>query len=224
LFQSFKINRLTTLIVVVLISGCASVATLPPPSIVPPVLGPGIYHKVTPGETLFRISKLYNVTVDDLVKYNKIPNVAYIEKNQLIFIPNASKPLVSSQLTDISKNGGFDWPVKGRVVSYFGDQGSGRINNGIDIKTDFRDKVLAVHDGKVVFADHLSGYGQTVIVDHSDHLMSVYSQNSGLFVKVDDVVKKGSPIARVGRVKGIALLHFEIRKNAIATNPLYFLP
>ena len=50
----------------------------------------GVYHKVDKGETLWRIAKTYDVSVADIVSSNNIPNVAQIEKNQLIFIPGAT--------------------------------------------------------------------------------------------------------------------------------------
>jgi len=84
--------------------------------------------------------------------------------------------------------------------------------------------VSAAREGRVVFADYLNGYGNTVILDHSDDFFSVYAQNSVLLVKLDDVVSKGTPLAQAGKNAGSAFLHFEVRKNSVATNPLYYLP
>ena len=210
------------LICAFLFAGCATVEELPiQKSSVPPQ---GIYHKVRPGETLWRIAKMYDANVDDIVAANNIPNVAHIEKNQLIFIPGA-KTKKETPVEHVSAESlDFDWPLKGEIISYFGEQKDSWINNGINIKSDSGEKVTAARDGRVVFADHLSGYGETVILDHQDNFFSVYSQNATLLVKLDDFVVKGAPIAEVGKTNGAPYLHFEIRKNATTTNPLYYLP
>ena len=86
------------------------------------------------------------------------------------------------------------------------------------------DMVKAARTGRVVFADYLSGYGYTVILDHSDGLYSVYAKNSKLLVKLGESVLRSKDIARVGRSGSLAYLHFQIRKKSIEDNPLYYLP
>ncbi len=184
----------------------------------------GIYHKVKSGETVWRIAKTYDVSVNEIVKSNSIPNIAQIEKDQLVFIPGAEKVLeVTSDIDDV-KTIDFIWPIKGKILYYFGDRRGPRFNKGIDIQSAEGDTVRASREGRVVFADHLNGYGQTVILDHSDGFYTIYSQNAMLLVKVDDAVSQGQPIARLGKSGNLAYLHFEIRKNAVADNPLYYLP
>jgi lipoprotein NlpD len=63
-----------------------------------------------------------------------------------------------------------------------------------------------------------------VIVYHLDGLSSVYAKNSKLLVKLGDAVSQGQPIAQAGQIGKTAYLHFEIRKNGLADNPLYYLP
>lgn len=183
----------------------------------------GVYHKVSKGETLWRIAKTYNVAVDDIIRANRIPGAAKIENNQLVFIPGADAPRKVSVGVDKNQNE-FIWPVQGKVISYFQRRQGERINKGIDITARQGDDVRAARTGKVVFADYLSGYGYTVILDHSDGLHSVYAKNSKLSVKLGDVALKNSVIAQVGRSDDSAYLHFEIRKSTIADNPLYYLP
>ena len=98
------------------------------------------------------------------------------------------------------------------------------INKGIDIQANGSDTVCAARAGRVVFADHLNGYGLTAIIDHSDGYYTVYSQNEKLNVKLNDIIPQGQPIAQLGKNGELASLHFEIRKNATADNPLYYLP
>ncbi|MDD3374763.1 MAG: peptidoglycan DD-metalloendopeptidase family protein [Candidatus Omnitrophica bacterium] len=184
----------------------------------------GIYHKVRGKETLWRIAKAYDLTVEDLVSANNIPNAAQIQENQLIFIPGASeqKKVISMQEAFVDNE--FRWPIKGRVISYFGNQKMNAANNGIDIESEFGKDVCASRGGRIVFADYLPGYGQTVMIDHGDAYLTVYSQDSDILVSVGDLVVSGDPIAKVGKKDMVAFLHFEIRKKSVASNPLYFLP
>jgi len=115
----------------------------------------------------------------------------------------------------------FEWPIRGRVVGYFGDRKNGITTKGINIAANEGDRVLASRSGRVVFADYLSGYAYTVILDHEDGFLSVYSQNEKLSVKLGETVTKGMPISQVGS-KGH--LYFEIRRNTLSENPLYYLP
>jgi murein DD-endopeptidase MepM/ murein hydrolase activator NlpD len=84
--------------------------------------------------------------------------------------------------------------------------------------------VKAAREGKIVFADYLSGYAFTVIVDHLDDFYSVYSQNADFLVKNGDFVRKGDTLAHTGQDGNESYLHFEIRKKTRAENPLHYLP
>lgn len=204
--------------------GCVAVEYKAPPEAVTPP--PGMYHKVQPKETLWRIAKMYNVDIEDVIRYNNIPNAARIEKDQLIFIPGAKqlKTAESPTAKNNARGNDFDWPVSGDVASYFGEQRDGSINSGVDIRTSAGESVRASRDGKVVFADYLSGYGQTVILDHADGYFTVYAQNATLLVKLGDSVAQGTLLARVGERDRRTSLHFEIRRNSQPINPLYYLP
>ncbi|MDP8265059.1 MAG: peptidoglycan DD-metalloendopeptidase family protein [Candidatus Aceula lacicola] len=184
----------------------------------------GIYHKAKKKETLWRIAKVYDLTVEELVRANNISNAAQIQENQLIFIPGASEQRTLASTKEVFVSDEFKWPVKGKIISYFGNQDLNAANNGIDIKSALGKDVYTSRGGKVVFADYLPGYGQTVMVDHADGYLTVYGQNSDILVSVGDLVASGDPIAKVGTKDSLAFLHFEIRKNSIASNPLYFLP
>ena len=184
----------------------------------------GVYHKVKPGETLWRIAKAYNIDINEIVETNNIPDAAQIEKNQLILIPGAEHVMeIILDLQETDDN--FIWPVKGRVIQYFGQPSSdGGFNKGIAIKVPEGEPVKSSRSGTVVFADYLNGYGYTVILAHSDGFHTVYANNSKILVSVGDQVKKNSPIAYVGRLNHLAFLHFEVRKNSREDNPLHYLP
>ena len=183
----------------------------------------GIYHKVKKGETLWRIAQTYGVSVSDIARSNNIPKAAKIERGQLVFIGGATKVLDIASGVDHSNNE-FIWPIKGKVIQYFHERYGNAVNKGIGIKARVGDEVKASRTGRVVFADYLSGYGYTVILDHSDGFHSVYANNSKLSVKLGELVLKNSVLARVGYSRNLAYLHFQIRKKSIENNPLYYLP
>ena len=195
------------------------------PALAIPVAKPqGSYHKVQKGETIWRIAKTYDVAIDAIIKANNVPNGAVIEENQLLLIPGA---IVSQEIAisdDVANDDTFIWPVKGKVVSYYGDWKAAYLNKGISIEAPEGESIQAARSGQVVFSDYLNGYGQTVILHHRDNYYSIYSQNEENLVKVGDVVQRGNPIGKVGRKGKLSLLHFEIRKNTTPDNPLYYLP
>ncbi len=222
-------SALGVLLVFMLVGGCATVEhrrEIPPPAKKLSAQN-GIYHKVKAGETIWRIAKTYGVDVEAIVKSNNIPNVALIEKDQLVFIPGALAvkdvgPV--AERVNVSDPGEFIWPVKGRILSYFGERYQSRANRGIAIQAPEGESVKASRSGKVVFADYLNGYAYTVILDHGDGFFSVYGQNSRLLVKLGEMVSQNQPLALLGKQGEVSFLHFEIRKNSVADNPLYYLP
>jgi murein DD-endopeptidase MepM/ murein hydrolase activator NlpD len=97
-----------------------------------------------------------------------------------------------------------------------------RHHNGIDIAMPEGSPVKAAKEGKVIFSGLLSGYGNTVIVEHGNGLTSLYAHNSLNLVKEGDVVDKNSILAlsgSSGRSTG-PHLHFEVRKDGVAVDPM----
>ncbi len=211
------------------VTGCATTEyrplPLPPPGVAPVVKKQGVYHKVARGQTLWYIAESYGVSLKDIIDSNNIPNAGAIEVDQLLFIPGVKEVKdISLHAVDNNKNE-FTWPVKGKVVVYFNDSlGGNAFSRGIDIQTQAGESVKAVREGEVILADYMSGYGQTVMIDHKDGFVSVYAHNARLLVKLGDHVYKGDPVALVGPIGTGVFEHFEIRRGGQATNPLYYLP
>ncbi|MDM8349283.1 peptidoglycan DD-metalloendopeptidase family protein [Pseudomonas sp. sp1636] len=119
---------------------------------------------------------------------------------------------------------GWAWPASGVVIGRFSSNGS--LNKGIDIAGDLGQPVLAASDGSVVYAGSgLRGYGELLIIKHSDTYVSAYGHNRRLLVQEGQQVKAGQTIAEMGstgadRVK----LHFEIRRQGKPVDPLQYLP
>ncbi|WP_375741620.1 peptidoglycan DD-metalloendopeptidase family protein [Pseudomonas boanensis] len=119
---------------------------------------------------------------------------------------------------------GWAWPASGALIGRFSSNGS--LNKGIDIAGELGQPVLAASDGSVVYAGSgLRGYGELVIIKHSDTYVSAYGHNRRLLVREGQQVKVGQTIAEMGstgtdRVK----LHFEIRRQGKPVDPLQYLP
>ncbi|WP_339529251.1 peptidoglycan DD-metalloendopeptidase family protein [Pseudomonas mucidolens] len=119
---------------------------------------------------------------------------------------------------------GWGWPSNGVLIGKFSSNGS--LNKGIDIAGDLGQPVLAASNGTVVYAGSgLRGYGELIIIKHSDTYVSAYGHNRRLLVREGQQVKVGQTIAEMGstgtdRVK----LHFEIRRQGKPVDPLQFLP
>ncbi len=118
--------------------------------------------------------------------------------------------------------GKLSWPVAGRIETGYGDLIAGGLrSNGIEIAADRGATVRAVHEGRVVFADWLSGRGLLIILDHGNGYLSLYGHNEQLFKQAGATVQAGEPIATAGDSGGRARpgLYFEIRRAGKPVNP-----
>ncbi len=119
---------------------------------------------------------------------------------------------------------GWAWPANGVLIGKFASNSS--LNKGIDIAGELGQPVFAASDGSVVYAGSgLRGYGELIIIKHSETYVSAYGHNRRLLVREGQQVKAGQAIAEMGstgtdRVK----LHFEIRSQGKPVDPLQFLP
>jgi lipoprotein NlpD len=222
------------LLLVFLLISCA-----PQRPVIIPKRADGIYHIVRPGENLFRIGKAYDLSHEELARVNGLKDSSQIQVGQRIFIPGATRqipvevitpsdvtapPPIATQPPDTDREK-FLWPVVGTINSGFGPRGSS-FHDGIDIAAAEGTPIRAIERGEVIYSDQLRGYGNIVIVRHPDGLVSVYAHNEINLVKQGQSVSRGDTVARVGstgRVTG-PHLHFEIRKNNTAQDPLRVLP
>jgi len=119
---------------------------------------------------------------------------------------------------------GFIWPVNGTVVSGFGWRW-GRMHEGIDIAAPMGASVWAAAAGTVIHSGWLGGYGLLVVVDHGNGLATAYAHNSSLLVGVGQRVSQGETISLVGSTGNSSgpHVHFEVRANGAAVDPLFYL-
>ncbi len=138
----------------------------------------------------------------------------------------ASNSSAVQQTSPGSLDGGFRWPVRGRVISTFGEKPNGMRNEGINISVPSGTSVKAAESGVIVYAgNELKGYGNLVLIRHANGWVTAYAHNSHLFVKRGDTVKRGDIIAKAGQTGSVTSpqLHFEVRKGASAVDPMKYL-
>lgn len=117
------------------------------------------------------------------------------------------------------------WPVKGKVRHSYGSKKQGYLKwKGVLLSSSIGTQVKSVHDGTILFADWLKGYGLVTVVDHGKGYMSLYGHNQTLLKNVGDKVESGEPIALVGQSGGQSQsgLYFEIRYRGQAVNPALY--
>jgi len=220
-----------------LLAGCSTRTASPPPAAAK--RGEGFYHVVRSGENLFRIGKAYDVPFEDLARLNGIKNTGQIRVGQRIFIPSATRQLPVGIITPVeaspaatsapgreeNQDAVLVSPVSGTIHSGFGPRGAS-FHDGVDIAAPEGTPIRAIEYGEVVYSDQLRGYGNIVIIRHAGGLVSVYAHNQANLVREGQQVARGEVIAKVGstgRVTG-PHLHFEIRRNNAAQDPLFYLP
>jgi murein DD-endopeptidase MepM/ murein hydrolase activator NlpD len=120
----------------------------------------------------------------------------------------------------------FRWPVRGRVIAGFGSKTSGAQNDGINLAVPEGTPIKAADDGVVAYAgNELKGYGNLVLIRHSNGYVSAYAHAKELLVKRGDPIKRGQVIAHAGQTGNVTSpqLHFEIRKGSTPVDPTQFL-
>jgi len=199
----------------------------------------GVRHRVAPGETLYRIGQAYGVSHQELARANHLRDADRIEVGQVLIIPHAARQVPVALVTPEratearpappevpAGSAAFRWPVTAGVVSSgFGPRGATH-HDGIDISVPEGSPVYAARAGRVLYSDHLRGYGNLIILEHADGYATVYAHNRDNRVAAGAAVRQGDVIGVVGRSGKTSgpNLHFEIRKDNVARNPLFYLP
>jgi septal ring factor EnvC (AmiA/AmiB activator) len=123
----------------------------------------------------------------------------------------------------LKQRGRLRYPAKGDLKNRFGSRipESGMKSQGVFIDTHGAKTVNSIYSGRVLFADHLKGYGLLLIVDHGDDHISLYGHNGLLYKQVGDRIETGETIALSGVSGGLktAGLYFEIRQGATPVDP-----
>lgn len=136
----------------------------------------------------------------------------------------AAAPAPSPAISTATDPGQWLWPTEGRLLSTFKLDDPSR--NGIEIGGKEGQPVIAAASGEVVYSGNgLIGYGELIIVKHSDRMLSAYAHNRKRLVSEGQRVAAGERLAEMGRDdRNQAMLHFEIRVNGTPQDPAKFLP
>ena len=212
-------------------------------------------HTVVAGDTVNEISQHFQVAMNELVRLNDLPPPYTIIVGQKLRLPAGRPATAAlSQAQTRTKVGAtqksaiklsskprrgpalarpptrasatFAWPTGGRVISGFGPKGKGLHNDGINILAPRGAAVKAAENGIVAYSgNELRGFGNLLLIKHSDGFMSAYAHNEQLLVARGEVVKRGQTVARVGSSGNVTTpqLHFELRKGKRAVDPKRYL-
>lgn len=205
-------------------------------------VGDGVMHHVHAGETLWRISKTYDVPLPAILTQNEIRDPSHLSEGTLIFIPGAthelpvepaehrkrgpaSIPRAGGRALDPAAHGEpLTWPTHGVLISGFGAR-ERDVHEGIDLACPEGTPVRAAEDGVVLFAGEQRGYGNLILLAHDNDLVTVYAHNEANLVEKGEKVARGAEIARVGHTGNATgpHLHFEVRLGTHPRDPLGFL-
>ena len=157
---------------------------------------------------------------DPVLKGNTLKTDKQVET-----VANSRRLSTNKTVKRLPKSLTWQWPTKGgKLLQMFDATDPGK--SGLDIGGFDGQSIYSVSSGRVVYSGGgLRRYGKLIIVKHNDVYLSAYAHNRDLLVKEGDVVKRGQTIARMGRSGTSRVkLHFEIRHDGRAINPLRVLP
>ena len=204
-------------------------------------------HRVIKGDTLYRVSRSYGVDMYTVASINLIEAPYVIRTGQKLRLPNQRRASVistgtaalpsksESRITKApetavasarSSPSRFVWPLRGRVISSYGAKLGGLHNDGINIAASSGAAVVAADAGIVAYAgNELRGFGNLLLLRHAGGWTSAYAHNDKLLVKRGDRVARGEVIAHAGATGRVRRpqLHFELRRQSDAVDPLRFL-
>jgi murein DD-endopeptidase MepM/ murein hydrolase activator NlpD len=189
-------------------------------------------HEVEAGESLWSISKLYGVSLGELITANSLAQQR-IFVNQKLKIPTTHFTAEQFEVAlhrQQNRGSSFLIPVNGRMTSHFGMRkhpilDRRILHRGLDIAAPQGTSIQASQKGIVTFAGKMAGYGMLLEIRHASGYTTRYGHCSALLKKRGDRVSRGDIVARVGH-SGLATashVHFEIRKDRVPQDPLKFL-
>ena len=227
------IRRIACAALIALLAACGSAP-----------VGPGFY-RVERGDTVYKIARSNRQSVQNIVRWNNLPNPDAIEVGQVLRVePPAgtasartsaprtatTAPRESADAADTASASSpanapsisLVWPTSGQVIRNF----DGRDSKGIDITNSAGTPIVAAAPGTVVYAGNgLRGYGNLLIIKHNNTYLTAYAHNQALFVKEGQTVAQGQKIAEMGSSDNDrVMLHFELRYQGRSIDPTRQLP
>lgn len=175
---------------------------------------------VEAGQDLKSLARQYGTTTAQILEDN--PKANRLSPGETLTIRENTKTQEPSR----SAVSSWRWPVVGRISSGYGWRGDDDFHHGIDIAVPSGTTICAVRSGKVIKAGWMGVYGNAVLIDHGKGVQTLYAHNERLLVKVGEQIEAGDQIALSGNTGNTTgpHLHFEIRQNGKAIDPLKYLP
>ncbi len=208
--------------VVLVVSGCFGRSSSTAPSLRRQL----VTYNVRGGDTVYGIAQRYGVSVSDLMAANGIRSAHDLRVGETLVIPGQYSYAYLGPSAGQSGARRFSWPVDHGVLSSGFGMRDGAMHQGVDIAAPVGTPVHAAASGVVIFSGRLRGYGNVVIVRHDGHYVTVYGHDAVNLVREGEQVRRGQTIGEIGRTGRTtgANLHFEVRRDNVARNPLPYLP
>ena len=227
-----------------LLAACAT------PGPVDPQRGPG-WYTVKLSDTLYSIAWRYGLEHEELAEWNGIGDNEPIFPGQRLRLvkplgqntpavsaqggaasapaqssasqPKTTKPATKATAPLPGNPSQWIWPTRGKPMNTFLATDLDR--RGIDIAGKQGQAIVSVAAGRVVYSGNgLAGYGNLIIIKHSETYLSAYAHCERRLVQEGKSVKAGEQVATMGREDSVAKLYFEIRRNGKPVDPLRYLP
>lgn len=193
-------------------------------------------HRVVKGDTLTSISEKYNVSISEIMDWNRKRNASIFigerlriltgtqdTKEEVIArrentVPERTEPAATGRLTD---PGSYEFPISWNSVDHVSPSGRGMI-----VYLDGRTEIGCIHDGTVEFAGKMTGYNSVVIINCGDNERAIYGFLNDVHVREGDRVSKKQPVGTVSQATylGQIQFYFELRKGRENINALDVFP
>ena len=183
------------------------------------------YYRVKSGDTLLSIARKHGQSVQTLAAWNHLRNPSQIEVGQVLRISrNAGTNTAAQRMLEPVNRIKLRWPVENGSMSLI-RRFDGADSKGIDIAGVQGQAVKAAADGEVLYVgEEVRSYGKLILISHNRSAITAYAHNDSILVAKGQQVREGQQIATMGSSEADSVrLHFELRLNGKAVNPLPYL-
>ncbi|HUT22514.1 MAG TPA: peptidoglycan DD-metalloendopeptidase family protein [Candidatus Bipolaricaulota bacterium] len=204
----------------------------------------GVVHIVKSGETIGKIAQRYDTDAEKIIEFNKLADASDIKIGDELIVPGGTQPAIISAPQYVSnknvniapiKNlintpppgatdipaGKMVWPTSWHVITQY----YSLRHYGLDIDGDYNSPIYAAEAGKIIKCGWGTGYGNVIYIDHGNGVQTRYAHMSKFFVSNGQYVEKGQTLGMMGTTGWSTgtHLHFEVRINGSAMNPLSYI-
>ncbi|XZG71613.1 peptidoglycan DD-metalloendopeptidase family protein [Chitinibacteraceae bacterium HSL-7] len=220
-------DRIPLFLLALLLAACSSTPA-------PIVKGGGDSYRVRSGDTLYRIARAHGRSVGELARWNQLSDPADIRVGQVLVVrPPSSQPRSPGSTTStrpatprptptpVARGITLQRPVSGAVLGRF----DGKRSKGVQFAGQRGEPVKAAAAGSVVYAGTgIRNYGRLIIIKHDETWLTAYAHNDTLVAKEGQRVAQGQTIATMGDSGATrVMLHFELRRNGNAVDPMPYI-